>query len=111
MLLLSYIIFIWLARFFFMVSKTIEEAKLRLKSALEGVDATLHAQLELAERAVLEAKTARLSLEKEALELRNIAARERTAREHSDSLIARIEPRLDEMSTEILNILKNAGAN
>ena len=94
-----------------MVSHTIDEAKIRLKNALEVVDATLHAQLEIAERAVLEAKTARLSLEKEAVELRNFAAREKTAREHSDSLIARIEPRLDEMSTEILNILKNAGAN
>jgi len=94
-----------------MVSKTIEEAKLRLKSALEGVDATLHAQLELAERAVLEAKTAKLSLEKEAAELRQIAARERTAREHSDNLVRAIEPRLNEMSSEILNILKNAGAN
>ncbi len=94
-----------------MVSKTIEEAKLRLKGALENVDAILHAQLEAAERETLEAKTAKLSLEKEAAELRTIAARERTAREHSDSLIARIEPRLDEMSGEILNILKNAGAS
>jgi hypothetical protein len=75
------------------------------------VDATLHAQLELAERAVLEAKTAKLSLEKEAAELRQIAARERTAREHSDNLVRAIEPRLNEMSSEILNILKNAGAN
>ena len=94
-----------------MVSKTIEEAKLRLKGALEGVESHLQTQLKIAEREILEAKTTKISCEKELSEMRQNVAREKIYREHAESLVAKIEPRLDEMSSEILNILKSAGAN
>ncbi len=75
------------------VSRSMEEAKQRLKQALESVESVAQAQLAALER-----------------ELQETTLREKSAREQADKLLHQVGPRLDEMSGEILNILKSAGA-
>lgn len=91
-------------------SKSIEEAKQRLKLALEHVEKAAQAQLSLLERELLEAKAATLNHESELQELQQVYTREKAAHEHAEHLLTEIKPRLEEMSSEILTILKNAGA-
>ena len=88
-----------------------EEAKQRLKRSLEAVESIAQTQFSILERDVLEAKAAKLSQEKELQELQQSYLREKSARENAERVIATIEPRLDELSGEILDILKNTGAS
>ena len=94
-----------------LTSKSMEEAKQRLKRSLEAVESIAQTQFSILERDVLEAKAAKLSQEKELQELQQSYLREKSARENAERVIATIEPRLDELSGEILDILKNTGAS
>ena len=94
-----------------LTSRSLDEAKQRLKHALESVETLAQAQFSALERDILEAKAAKLSSEGELQELRQSYTRERAAREHADRLLSEIRPRLDEMAGEILRILKKAGAS
>lgn len=88
-------------------SKSMEEAKQRLRQSLEMVESAAQSQFAALEREVLEAKAGKLSLENEIVELRQSNTREKSAREHSDALLHKIGPRLDKMSDEIIAILNN----
>ena len=91
-----------------LTSKSMEEAKQRLRRSLEAVEAVAQAQFAALEREVLEAKAGKLTLVAELQELRQSNTREKSAREYADALLNKISPRLDEMSEEIQSILRNA---
>ena len=89
-------------------SKSMEEAKQRLRQSLETLESVAQAQFAACERSVLEAKAASIMSENEIQELRQSYAREKSAREHADALLNTITPRLEKMSDEIIAILNNA---
>ncbi len=89
-------------------SKSMEEAKQRLRQSLETLESVAQTQFAALERNVLEAKAASIMSENEMQELRQSYAREKSAREHADALLNSMSPRLDKMSDEIIAILNNA---
>lgn len=93
-------------------SKSLEEAKARLKGSLHALEQAAQAQqvhIQELERDLLEAKARSHKFEEELSQVKAAHGREKQGRMDAQNQIAQVEKRLDEMAGEILSILQRSG--
>lgn len=94
-------------------SRTLDEARQRLKEALTGLERAAdsqHNQLHDTERELLEAKTRANAFKDELTQTKSAFEREKQAREKAAAALNGVEARLDEMAGEVLSILQRSGS-